>query len=576
MFPSGLDGLYKNNDQPTKRIIKINGISEIKNIKYTKCEENIKKYFKNMNLLTEGNKYPHPYLHYLYNVLNVRFDITYTALSYRKKHFEFSKEDIEKKNYKKIYGVFMMDNTHREYELHGSDETLKLIIEDLQETGEYKILDSEIKNIRDNEEENIKDSEFITITKEKEYMRNLSYMSSYMVGYSLIELLEKIKFIKFEDIKRLNCDSITTDKKYLKLFTIEKGNPQHWKIERTSPNLYESDTFLNCRDFDIKYNEVKISLSYEKLKYGTINLITGKAGSGKSSRFHKVFEKDERLKNALYIFPTNDLCADFYEKYDCPTLTYQKLIYRGFELSEEFKTIVKYKNLIIDECTFIDKREILQIRNLSRKYNFNLFYIGDLDENRAYQLQSVTGENIDMNFMRDNFETLHHLHLTKVHRNGGELLDRLNKIRENNMTNDEIKILFNDRITDKIEYKPSLQNIILCPVNKEVAKYNIEYYEETKNGDTIIQKDPKTTRDKKEIKNRRRLIKKNEFKYSKKLKGDDKEINKHLGYAITSHISQGKTYEGQIYIIVKNLYCENLLYVMLSRATKLENIFLIY
>ena len=47
---------------------------------------------------------------------------------------------------------------------------------------------------------------------------------------------------------------------------------------------------------------------------------------------------------------------------------------------------------------------------------------------------------------------------------------------------------------------------------------------------------------------------------------------KDLGFSITSHLSQGKTYTGNVYISPNRFYCDNLFYVMLSRACSLEKI----
>ena len=164
-------------------------------------------------------------------------------------------------------------------------------------------------------------------------------------------------------------------------------------------------------------------------------------------------------------------------------------------------------------------------------------------------------------------------------------MKRLNIIRKENLSNEKIIELFKDRIikTKNIKYKVNLENIFLAPTNKDVARYNSMLYNSCKEEDFIIQKDPATNDKKNEINNKRRKKLKKDYKYKHKLinynsnlhNDDFKQINNHLGFAITSHLSQGKTYKGKLFIRVNNLYTDNLLYVMLSRATDINNIHII-
>lgn len=621
-FPSGLCGIYKNNKQSTTDIIEINGISRIANVNFSLCDDNMKKYFNNINLIENDKNYTHPFLYDMYHTYQVRFDITFSAISVIKKDFKYTKEQMEKKFYKICYGTSMADKDFTTFKMHGTQDTLNLIVNDLNKTDVYqahymkeeyiplepnKLSKKEIDEgyiICDDIDSDDEDDDFdyeeasrdqrrgddcerneINIVKKKDYKRNLSYFSAYVASYSLIEIIDKISKIPYDEVIKIKCDGITTLRKHKDLFEISTAD-SGWKLEENRVMIKDPDTeFIMSKYCDVDYDNIDYYLSNEKLQQTQFNLTSGEAGTGKSTSQYVPFDTDQRHKNALYLYPTKDLAQDFAEKYKIDHITYQKFIVNGFEMNKDFFFISKFKNLIIDECTFPNQEDMEKIKQRAIKYNFVIHFIGDLDEKRIYQLQAVDGVSINMDFMKKTFTGLYHRHLTKVHRNGGVLLSRLNKIRKENLSNDKIIELFKDRIISpkNIKYKVGLENIFLAPLNRDVAKYNSILYNSCKNDDYIIQKDPKTNHKRNEINNKRRLKRKKDFeytdqiiKYHKNLDNDDyKQINNHLGFAITSHLSQGKTYKGQLYIRIKNLYTENLLYVMLSRATDINNIHII-
>lgn len=569
MFPSGLEGMYKVNGEKTMDIISINGISEVYNVDISRCDDGIRKYFEEINYIEDGKVYPHNYLYYLWT-LGIRFNIKYCAISRTKKDVVISEDDLNLGIHKKIYGICQMNRDETSYNVYGSDETLQIIANDIEKMEGYKCFSSKCEKVEGAnpldllnpnieyafEDEKDETEDFLTVFRENKCKKNLSYISSYMTGYLLIEVLDKLKKIPFKDVRKICCDSITLKNIHSCKFEYGKTS-EYWKAETVKNIDLVSGNYLNSSNYEVDYS-TSYDLSADKLKYSQFNLITGGAGCGKSTRFHRKFDKDERLKNCLYLFPTHDLGTDFKEKYNANFITYQKFITKNFDKNKEFRFFSYYKNLIVDECTFINTDEFQKIIDRARKYNFNVFFIGDLDSKRAYQLKPPVGE---MTQLHNYIEAgCYHLHLSKVYRNGGELLRRLNLIRDNDLKNDEILELFSDRKGLPFDYKVDLENIILCPTNKEVNEYNKELFEKN---DIIIQKDPKTT--KTEINNKRRLVKKEDFDYTMK----------DLGFSITSHLSQGKTYKGKVFISPNHFYCDNLFYVMLSRACCLENIFIL-
>lgn len=568
MFPSGLEGMYKVNGEKTTDIISINGISEVYNVNISGCDDGIRKYFEEINYIEDGKVYPHNYLYYLWT-LGIRFNIKYCAISRTKKDVVISEDDLNLGIHKKIYGICQMNRDETSYNVYGSEETLQIVANDIEKMEGFKCFSSKCEKVEGVnpldllnpnieyafEDEKDETEDFLTVFRENKCKKNLSYISSYMTGYLLISVLDKLKKIPFKDVRKICCDSITLKNIHSCKFEYGKTS-EYWKAETVKNIDLVSGNYLNSSNYEVDYS-TSYDLSADKLKYSQFNLITGGAGCGKSTRFHRKFDKDERLKNCLYLFPTHDLGTDFKEKYNANFITYQKFITKNFDKNKEFRYFSYYKNLIVDECTFINTDEFQKIIDRVRKYNFNVFFIGDLDSKRAYQLKPPVGE---MTQLHNYIEAgCYHLHLSKVYRNGGELLRRLNLIRDNDLNNKEILELFSDRKGLPFDYKVDLENIILCPTNKEVDEYNKKLFE---NNDIIIQKDPKTT--KTEINNKRRLLNKEDFDYTMK----------DLGFSITSHLSQGKTYKGKVFISPNHFYCDNLFYVMLSRACCLENIFI--
>ncbi|MHA2182354.1 MAG: hypothetical protein ACXAAH_13125 [Promethearchaeota archaeon] len=344
MFPSGLEGMYKVKNQNIYDIINKNGISQIKNVDFSRCDSTIAEYFKEINYIENENVYPHNYLYYVWN-LGVRFKISYCAISHSKKHIVISEEDLNLGIHKKVYGICQMNRDETMYNVAGSTETLQILANDIEKMDGYKCYSSKTEMVEgfnpldmncegaeyvEFEDDCDEEEEFLTVYRENKYIKNLSYVSSYMTGYLLIEVLEKLKKIPFKDVRKICCDSITLKNIHSSKFQYGKTS-EYWKAEQVKNIELVSGVYLNSSNYEIDYTTA-YDLSDEKLKYNQFNLITGGAGCGKSTRFHQKFDKDERLKNSLYLFPTHDLGTTFKEKYSVDFITYQKFITKNFEV----------------------------------------------------------------------------------------------------------------------------------------------------------------------------------------------------------------------------------------------------
>jgi len=595
LFPNGLLGIYQNTDNlPTKDIVDKAGVSTIYNIDYSNLNDNEKKYFNTLNFLVEYNTYPNNYLYYCYNVLNIHFDIKIMAFSNTKKDITINEDYIKKYGiHKMLYGVCQYGRDIKEIKLHSEHQTLNNFVNDLCSDDDY-FINNNIKTHYNNDcdeldygttEELIQNvnkeqiqvqDDNIIICKNIKDKRNLSYVSSYIIGYNLIDMLDKLRHIDFEHVIKVHTDSILfkNEYRYTKLFNINK-KIGGWKEEETKVYGSSDDILKDNGYYADVFSDDYLPLTPDKLKYTDINLITGGAGCGKTTRMlNKDFK--EQLHNSIYLYPSHDLKQILIDKYsvDVPinAITYQLFISDGFYKNPAYRYILRCKNVIVDEITMINKKEINKIVTMCKKHNFNLILLGDMDEKRIYQLKTPDGDTIDMKFI--NSFNPYHVILTKIYRNGGELLKRLLKIRSDDLKNKEILELFEDRkinfdIMAKM-YNIDTNNIILSSKNTVVRDFNLSLYNQY---NKVIVKDLKTAQD--TVKNRRKLINKKEISqlHLKYINGGIPEkINKALGYAITSHLCQGQTYTGHIFIDINNLFTPNLLYVMLSRAVCLEHI----
>ena len=215
----------------------------------------------------------------------------------------------------------------------------------------------------------------------------------------------------------------------------------------------------------------------------------------------------------------------------------------------------------------INNEEINKIIKICNKYNFNLFMIGDYNINnkKSYQLKPATKKEF-FNGLKLDVNNCFQLHLIKNHRQGTEInfCNLLKSFR--GKSNEEIKNnILNNNDIKKQNYKDAIVSynikdkmlssvhkfidLINNDINLEGDKINIMYLTTTNKG----------------AKNETAIINKTEY-----------DPKKHkLGYAQTAHTAEGLTFLNKIYINLNNLFTDNILYVMLSRAKSISQIILI-
>lgn len=500
---------------------------------------------ESLGYFIDGYTYPTPILKWALDN-GCTFDCLTIAYSEFTQDIELSDNAIKNKHYNKLFGVMQsQQRTRNVYCSYKNEDELKDIL--------YYCNENIIGY-----DENCVEYQF-----EKMNLSNRCHISSFVLAYAFINILEKVKLIKDDDIICIKVDCIITKKDYGHIFNIS-NKLGDFKIEKNDFKTYNNFDLIPCADiFDnsviISFNGQSLfNLSNEKLNYKKINFITGGAGCGKTTRFLNVFDNsDERLSNFCLCFPNNNLKVKFGDSVD--TSTYHSLF---LNMKENAKRLSNYTSVILDEASMIPKHDIKIIVEACKLYHINLFIVGDFDDKKIFQLNPVKGENL-LSY-KFNKKNCYHLHLTKNHRQNNDLKfsEYLQSIR--GKKNNEIKLdMFKTINFDDVVKQYKIDDLILCPTNEQINLFN----NSIDTGDFIkIKYNNNFTSD-------GRFYANNEIEIIEKSKFNKDRME--LSYALTCHLCQGLTLSNKIFIVLNNQFEDNMLYVCLSRATNADQIVLV-
>ena len=470
----------------------------------------------------------------------------------------FTKIEIDDKHYNKIIGCMSCTNDKNRYAIKCNS---KMEAEDLKFNNENVIYYDNVNSI-------------VIFEEKKEETINRGHIASFIIGYATLEILKKLSQINYNDIIGVKVDCIIL-KQTNPIFTLSILNGDY-KIEaKTNKIMNDNYNYINKKStFDIKFN---LPLSLMKLQYKTINMITGMAGTGKTTRFYKEFKNDERISDALFLMPTNALLSKFKDDKDCiglniQCMTFQMLIHN---FTQKIQYRIKQTNIILDEATMCDKKSMTNILQIINDTKTNIFIVGDYDYKKkvSYQLKPVNGVEF---FTALSGLDVYELNLTRNYRQKDDLKfsNYLQSIR--GKSNTFIMNTLKNAMFLKDSYNNMINNfttydIIISPYEAggKIDKYNSLYinkmiYNKTDEKDYIKCSFLNTTLDGGSKNEHINIIKKNidftKFKVSS---------------CNTSHIVQGMEYLNRIYIINDSYFSENQLYVMLSRAHNIQQLIII-
>jgi hypothetical protein len=497
---------------------------------------------KSLEYFIDGYTYPTPILCWALDN-GCSFDCLTIACSEFIQDIELSEGAIKNKHYNKLFGVMQsQQRTRNIYCSYKNEDELKDILHYCnQDIIGY-------------------DESCVEYQFEKMNLSNRSHISSFVLAYAFINILEKIKLIDEKDIICIKVDCIITKKDYGSIFNIshELGD---FKVEKNDFKTYNN--FSLIQDADIFDNSSLIDFSDAKLNYKKINFISGGAGCGKTTRFLKVFDgsQDERLNNCCVCVPNNNLKVKFGNSYDIDTYTYHSLF---FNLKQNAKQLTYYTSVILDESTMVSDKDIKIIIEACKLHHINLFIVGDFDykTKEIFQLNPVKANSfLDYKFTK---KDSYYLHLTKNHRQGNDLKfsEYLQSIR--GKQNKDVKLdMFKTISFDDAIKEYTINDLVLCPTNEQISLFN----NSIDTGDSIkIKYTDNFDKD-------GRFYANNEIEIIEKSKFNKDKME--MAYALTCHLCQGLTLSNKIFIVINNQFEDNMLYVCLSRATNADQIVLV-
>jgi hypothetical protein len=576
-------------DIQMKKLLTRTGFVQITNIKIT--NENIKK----LNYFMNGCVYPMPMIQFLYNN-NFKFDILEVAINVWKQDIKFNDVCIENKFYTSIVGIMNIKSETTKYNIKCSSiedaKYLKYISQHMTE--------SKSKCTKFNNKFNS-----LTIEENKPVISNRAHVASYIMGYAMLFVLDKLLIIPTDELAGVRCDCIMLTKQRDDLFKIDPSSVPDWKVEEKSGFKQIGDrSFIGCYPYKpSKQNE--LVLTNYKLNLEQINMCSGVAGSGKTTLFLSS-KYGEKLDNALVTFPNNELRTKFRNEnkedmQNIDTSTYHKafkirVCYNDDEDEFVQSTADKYNYVINDESTMLGLSHFDKIIKMAKQERIVLILTGDFDyeTKQLFQMPPIKDES----FLEYKFDNdVYCIHLTKNYRqqNDIQFSNFLNKSRGQRNADilDDINKseLFKFDTFDNMinNYNPET-SIILSPyseggknenartvhINKVLlekldivnAKYNSNTKHHCKNENIKLSKqqylESFTTKQKKP-------------KVPCELFQAITSSPYDLAYALTSHLVQGCEYDENktIYIINSEYFTENQLYVLLSRAKTSKQIIFI-
>lgn len=368
-------------------------------------------------------------------------------------------------------------------------------------------------------------------------------------------VLRHQKFIMFEHLNKLDqtpvhvCVDGIELKQPSNIFEIGTGVGQ-WKRESINMKMgqcvFKAENDEPSRLKLPKYDELMDNVKSIILNNDNIH-ISGSAGCGKTFLIKKLIE----CMDAQLCAPTHQAVHVLGES----AKTYHSEF--NAKRRKEFANIY-----IIDECSLVDA---VSLRNMMSMAPYSRFIIvGDFR-----QLPVVEGIPINVSEIYTRFRILN---LTENYRQkeDSEFFKICNQLRDINTLTDEQKNNIIDILNTRVVELPSYDShddIYLCGTNDEVDAVNSKF--SLVNGAKIrCNKTEKnyyngqigTYQDGNVILNNDKIVKYEKSKMS-------------LYYASTVHKAQGSTYRGNVIINPAKLRAENHLYVAITRATKLNNVY---
>lgn len=503
---------------------KFPGFYQIDNVCDTKVKESVKFFNNKMKLIENGIVYNSADLHF-YSDLGFKFDITCGA-------YAFTSQDID------VSGLLEIkpprDSSGKKlkpdaYKVWAGKQAMICTEKVIKIKGDAELA-SHLASVYGNDRIKLFGDE-ISIYTRKEVTHHRSHISSFILSYSRIQILEQLFLIPPECVKRIQLDGIyftDCDIPVIKTF-IEKP------VEHRSNKGCDRYFSIFCKtweppEFDEQFTHRLI-------------LATGPGGTGKTH----FYLNSRNLFSPVYVAPSNKLVRAKVNEYNLKNYcTLAKLL--GYNC-ESYKGNVSV--IIIDEGSMLTQKDLERIL-ISFPHSL-IIICGDI----GYQLPPP--KNIGKPAIFDN--SWFRKQFTKNYRTQDlELLEVLNLCRKL-MKLEKSKEEINSSVISK------LNNRIGSDENYKLNDYII----------TSTHSGIKHFTDKHKSKGNKWYITKNSKTHSN---GDviiqnEQPPNSELKHAFTAHAIQGETIHSNLFIDTNRLFEPQMLYTMLSRAKEMSQIHLV-
>ena len=492
---------------------------------------------KRLRIFRNNNVYPSPVLNWLTDN-NCKYTIIEgcwgTDLDFSMDDDEWLNKELDVKYYCKYIGSMFHYNNKKSFYMRGEQDYIENLI---------SIIDYDTYNY-------FGDSNEIRINYKKTYNSHLSHVCGFVLGYTLLNMLEQITTMKEEDIIRVCVDGIYYYERGTRPASendeggkggeppYEMHNCFRKKDSKIGKNIAGNE-FISCY-----YPEYEWECKGEHKDFYKKESHTGVGGGGKT---HNQVTDDGLIK-PLYIAPSWKLARNKEEEYNIDVDVHYKLL---VDDPEVYSKVMKYNTLIIDEVSMLDNRDK---KKIFERFNFcKIIMCGDPE----YQLDGFNPKGKYMPFQNDGFD-YYEKHNTNYRVKCKRLLFLLNKIRQ---------MLEYNRGYDVKEY-----------VKSNFQKGNVDAY---KTKDMILvskhlTKDTYTETfkdlEKYVVKNNTKNYSNSEILFEKP---KDKEVKYELRHAYTTHSIQGETAKYNLYINLEDMSSGKMIYTALSRAMYWEQIILV-
>ena len=571
------------NDAEMKKLLTRTGFVQITNIKIT--NENIKRlnYFKN------GCVYPMVMIQFLYDN-NFKFDIIEVAINVWKQEIKFNDNCIKNKFYTNIVGIMNITSETSEYNIKCSSiedaKYLKYISQHMTQT--------ESKCTKFNKKFNS-----LTIEEQRSVVSNRSHVASYIMGYAMLFVLDKLLIIPTDELAGIRVDCIMLTKDRNDIFNVDPSSVAGWKTEEKSglKEIQKFATFTRFNPYKASTENDLILTTY-KLNMEQVNVCSGAAGSGKTTLFLSS-KYGEKLDNTLVTFPSNEQRTKFTNEnkedmQNIDTSTYHKAfkIRVGYnDDDDEYvqSTADQYNYVINDESTMLGLTHFDKMIKMAKEEHIILILAGDFDyeTKQLFQMPPIK----DVSFLEYKFDNnVYSIKLTKNYRQQSDVEFGNFLTQSRGRSNDDIlddvnkSTLFKFDTFDNMinNYDPNT-SIILSPYSEggKQEKARTTYINKVLLEKLDIVNAKYSSNTKHHCKNENIRLTKDEFTSSFKTKTiKDKQVTSspyNLAYALTSHLVQGCEYDESktIYIINSKYFTECQLYVLMSRAKTSKQIIFI-